>query len=162
MRVESKVASITLSSTLWRSSIISVRATLCRITTASAWQWGCRRATDGCDRDEWRPGGWDQASPVRTCSLSGVSSTRPGNTAGDADAAVEACKQNQESKSFWRIPPGCIILCFVPLGAPVLEINSLLKLRVLWFVMSQRDTHPRSYRKVKQSLYFCIKQTFNI
>lgn len=126
MRVKSEVASITLSSTFWRGSIISVRAALWRITTASAWQWGCKRATDGCDRDEWSPGGGDQASPVCTCSLSVVSGARPGSKAGDADAAVEGYKRNQESKSSWKIPPGALwsfILLSVPMGGPIPEIH---------------------------------------
>lgn len=152
MRVQRVVASITLWSTLWRTRIISIRATLWRIATASAWQWGSERATAGCDRDERRPGGWDQTPPVCTCSLSVVSCARAGNKEGDADAAVEGLTQIHQSISL------LLSLSQVSKGF-LMAHHCLSPLQGEW-VTTLSFVQFTSILKVQQSLNFCKKWTF--
>lgn len=145
MRVKREVASITLSSTLWRTRIISVRATLWRIATASAWQWGSEGATAGCDRDEWRPGGLrSNPSSVHLFTVGGLlrKTGQQGERCWHCSGGLQAeSRVNKFPKdSLWCIIVFTSIVCPYGGSCCILFRNDLLKLTVVQFVMSQWDT----------------------
>lgn len=175
MRVKREVASITLSSTLWRTRIISVRATLWRIATASAWQWGSEGATAGCDRDEWRPGGLrSNPSSVHLFTVGGLlrKTGQQGERCWHCSGGLQAeSRVNKFPKhSLWCIIVFTSIVCPYGGSCCILFRNDLLKLTVVQFVMSQWDTDWETLSfiqftnilKVQQSLNFCRKRTLNI